>query len=86
MFQETINVLLSYFEICEKANVSEEQTQSTKEAIEGATPKGKANSLKRLGTIESQTNVSFNDSKEQKLLKRKRIYNVLFLGGNIGAV
>ena len=51
---------MGHVEIRDRADVTDEQTKSTREAIEGAAPKTarKSSSLKRLGTIVSQTDVS----------------------------
>ena len=57
MYQETITVLMGHIEIRERADITDEQTKSTREAIEGAAPKAKLSSLKRLGKIVSQTDV-----------------------------
>ena len=48
---------MGHIEIRERADITDEQTKSTREAIEGAAPKAKLSSLKRLGKIVSQTDV-----------------------------
>lgn len=59
IYQETINILLSYDEICSKADIDDEQTQLVQQALDTAQPKAKTgrHTLQRVPTVESQSEV-----------------------------
>ncbi|XP_019861438.1 PREDICTED: uncharacterized protein LOC100634093 isoform X2 [Amphimedon queenslandica] len=88
MYQETITVLMGHIEIRERADVTDEQTKSTREAIEGAAPKTKSSSLKRLGKIVSQTDEEVLEGyMEQEKLNElfnsySRNYHCSYMGPN----
>lgn len=70
VYMETINTLMSHPEIYDRANVTEEQTESMKTA-----------SLKRLGTIDSQNSTEAEQEDSSKILeayKEQQKLNDLF--------